>query len=406
MFNRPTTSNSPTNLIPILSTDQLLGEKRRPELISDLARLSGFAPVLFNTLCTRLIHHFANRCQRLPESTVYFGQLGGFLDHSLQRTHAAMNLFRQYLLTNPQDTLSTEQQQWWYALFSASVLRGIGRLCLDYKVERYSLKGQFLKQWQPLLEPLGQLGQAYQVALQTHADLAFRHRITLILARVLMPDSGFELLVSNPAVFAVWLALLEEDSVAAGALGAILDRADSIVIQEELINLPVQLIAPRTERRAPISSFIDNTPEPHGEKDKLMAIEFIRWLTNALERGQLLVNKAPILAIPGGLLILPEAFQLFSREHAHYKNWQSVRQSLMSLPLYPADQVQAASAQHEQYQGLLMPGQLLIPEKLSNQPSATQLALADYPLKLSAQGQWVKPLPQQSIQPTQQTRRG
>jgi len=405
VFNRltktpSTTQHPPSYLIAILSTEQLLSEKKRPELIADLAKLSEIESSSFETLCKRLILNFANRCQRLPESTIYFSQLGGFLDHSLQRTHAAMNLFRQYVVANPEEPLSIDQQLWWYALFSASLLRGIGRLCLDYKVDRYTLKGQFLKEWQPLLEPVGHVSQHYHFALQTHSDLTHRHRLTLILARQLMPDSGFEWLVSNPKVLSVWLALLEEDDVGAGALASILDRADSIVIQNELLHSPMHIIAPHTERRVHVSSFIDHTPDTSLEKERFAAMEFIRWLEQALERGKFILNRAPILSVPGGLLILPEAFEQFSKEHAHYKNWQSIRQSLMALKLYACDQAQISQTQHEQHQGLLVPGQLLIPENITHLPAgtntpqattATQLALADYSQRLSSTGQWTEP---------------
>ncbi len=414
MFNHPVKTPSaatpiPSKLIAILSTEQLLSENKRPELIADLAQLSEFESSSFDTLCKRLLHNFANRCQRLPESTVYFSQLGGFLDHSLQRTHAAMHLFRQYLVANPEAPLTIEQQQWWYALFSASLLRGVGRLCLDYKVNRYTLKGQFLKQWEPLLETQGQVSQQVHVEFATHTDRIFRHRLTLLLARLLMPDTGFEWLVSNQKILAIWLALLEEDEMKAGALGAILDRADSIAIQNELHTLPLQQPTIRPERRAAVSSFIDHTPENIPEKERFTAVEFMRWVTQALERGKFLLNRAPILAVPGGLLICPEAFQAFSREHQHYKNWQAVRQSLMALPLYPVDQMQVSQAQHEQHSGLLVPGSLLIPETVhqlaagasASQPTtATQLALADYPLQLSANGHWTEKAASPISQPT------
>ena len=391
MFNRPTkTPSIPAKLISILSVDQLLHEKNRHELITDLAQLSAFEPTLFTTTCQRLIANLTNRCQRLPESTLYFGQLGGFLDHSLQRTHAAMHLFRQYLITNPQDSLSLTQQLWWYALFSASLLKGVGRLCVEYQLERYSPKGQRLTLCEPLLESLGQVGQYYHFEFKSPLDLAFRHRLTLILARQLMPENGFEWLVSHPKVLAAWLALLEEDQEGSGALGAILDRADSIAIQNELHHLLSQMSPARPERRISISSFIDHTPEMHQDKEQLAALEFIQWLQQALEKGKFILNKPPIMYIPAGLIILPEAFELFMRENSHYKNWRSIRRNLMSLPLYPADQAQASLTPHAQQEGVLMPGHLLVPEKMP-QTTATKLALAAYPFQLSAAGLWNEP---------------
>src|SRR5690606_9096117 len=69
-------------------------------------------------------------------------------------------------------------------------------------------------------------------------------------------------------------------------------------------------------------------------KEQMLGVEFIKWMTASLESGQLMINKAPLLMVPGGLLICADAFKLFVRAHPEYKNWLSVQMGFESLKLH------------------------------------------------------------------------
>lgn len=412
MFHQPTKKTAPTDAKPlsmltaILSPEQLLSDSKRQATLTLFARTSEFEPSLFDSLCVRLIKQVSNHCQRLPESILYYALPGGLLDHALARTQAAVQLFRQYLLPDPNEALSDEQKRWWYALFSASLLRGIGTLSLDYRVDRYSMKGQPLKQWEPLLESLGNVNNHYWFELKTSDDYALRRRLTLLLARRLMPEEGFAWIASNRDVLAVWLALLDEDSTSAGALGAILDRADAVALQHELNHLPIRGYTPARDRPARIGTFVDNTPEPVAlaDKERVMALEFIRWVQQELDAGKFVLNRAPLLHFPGGLIVSGEAFKLFAKEHVSYKNWQTIQRGVLALIVHRPGEHGAAISKHEHSNGLVIAGSLGLPESFSfHDPStgkttkttATALALTEYPQRLSRSGVW--DVPQQPL---------
>lgn len=403
MFHRPKPS-VPLNikplhsLTPILSAEQLLADSKRQQLLKAIAETSQFEISDYNRLAVPVIHQVAYAYQRLPGNNLYFSNPGGLLDRALSRTQAATKLLREYLLPPPFSRLSDDQKRWWYALFSASILRGIGTLCVEYRINRYSIKGQFLKPWEPLFENMGQINHHYSYEFLTNETPRTMQRLTLLMAYRLMPEEGLIFLAENKDIFAIWLALLDEDEEGSKALGAILDRADAIVIQEELQGLVLRTgVAKRSN--IGISTFIDpaTLTEQGIEKELTPGLEFLKWLQNKIETGLFLLNKAPIFMVPGGILICIEAFQLFSKEHIHYKNWHAVQQSFSSLKIHLLTQGKALN-QYEQGHGLLTKSSIVLPETLSivhsktgeiQKTTATALAIGETGLHISPQGDWI-----------------
>ncbi|WP_133127649.1 conjugal transfer nickase/helicase domain-containing protein [Legionella nagasakiensis] len=340
MFHRyskkaKSTSSKPLkDLTAIESPAQLLADSKRQELLEKIELSSGLEPSRFELLCAPLIHNLINHCQRLPEtSNSYYALPAGILDHALNRTEAALHLFREYVLQEGTE-LSEEQKLWTYALFSAGMLQGIGKLQSNYSVELFDLNGQQLKTWNPLLESMSSVGRYYHFEFQKEPEEELRRRLNLLLGRALMPTSGFSWIAGNPQVLAVWLALLNEDWQSAGTLGAILIRADAIAIQRYFSEFLIRNMAGRGGRGNRISTFIDSTPESLIEKERLIGMEFIKWLTTALEKGQIMINKAPLFMVPGGMLMCADIFKYFIREHPEFKNWQAIQKGFLSLGLH------------------------------------------------------------------------
>lgn len=324
------------DLTAIVKPQQLLSNGKRQALLNKLMASSGLDASRFNGICLSLIHHLIHHCQNLPEtSNSYYSLPAGLLDHALNRAEAALSLFRDYILQENEAELSEEQRLWIYALFSAGILQGIGKLQIDYRVDLFDENGQLLKPWSPLLESMASVGDHYRFEFQPEGDPLFRRRLNLLLARQLMPENGFKWIVSNPQVLAIWLALLNEDTRAAGTLGAILIRADAIAIQRYFTEfLVVGQAGGRHARPNRLATFVDSVPATSAEKDQLMGVEFIQWLTNQLESGLIIINRAPLMMVPGGLLISPELFKLFMREHPEYKNWQAIQNGFLSLGMH------------------------------------------------------------------------
>lgn len=336
LFHRPNKKQSVKplkDLSPIVSPAELLADNKRQQLLEKIKEHSGLDMGRFNALCMSLINNLINHSQVLPETfNSYYALPGGILDHALNRTEAALELFRHYIIQDSAE-LSEEQKLWVYALFSAGILQGIGKLQLEFNITLFDVNGQSLKTWNPILESLSAIGSYYQYEFVANNDDELRKRLNLLLARMLMPAAGFNLIASNPEVLAIWLALLNEDWQSAGTLGAILIRADAVAIQR-YFNEFLNSIATRKGRLNRITTFVDSTPENLADKEKAVGIEFIQWLTQSLESGQIMINKAPLLMVPGGLLISPEIYKFFIREHPEYKNWQAIQNGFLSLGLH------------------------------------------------------------------------
>ncbi len=338
MFKRPqkkTISKAHLRgLTTIIPASQLILKNKRPDQISVISRTCQFEPERFKTLCTSLFNHLLDYTQQLPDTTnSYFSSPGGAFDHALSRTAAASDLFRNFLLQDPNATLSETQQCWWYALFSAGLLRGVGKLPLDYVIKLYSQQEHLIKTWEPLLEPLLGTGYAYQFeTINNNYDETFRQRLNIILAQQLMPKEGLAWLTQHLDIFDVWLGLLHEDSASSGSLGLILDRADAIAIQEDLLNSLPDGHHPK-HGGGQARSFIDSPNESLSDREHLIGAEFIKWLLANLESGKLTLNQHPLLNVAGGTLIGPDAFKLFVRESAQFKNEFAVIKSLQALDL-------------------------------------------------------------------------
>ncbi|KTC85048.1 conjugal transfer nickase/helicase domain-containing protein [Legionella brunensis] len=328
-------AKSLSGLTRIVQAPLLLAEDKRKVLLTQIRDACALEEARYDSLCLSLMHNFVNHCQNLPETAnSYYSQLGGFLDHALNRTEAALSLFKQYVIQEGVAELSEEQKLWQYALFSAAILQGIAKLQIDFIIELYDNHGQFLKQWNPLLESLASIGSHYSYEFQKESDEDFRRRLNLLLARLLMPVSGFSWIASNQQVLAVWLALLNEDLQGAGTLGAILIRANAIALQRYFNQMMAKNYGSRGGRYGRVSTFAGGVPESLAEIEQQIGVEFIQWLTKTLDGGRIMINKAPLFMVPGGMLMSVDIFKLFIREHPEYKNWQAIQNGFLSLGLH------------------------------------------------------------------------
>ncbi len=359
------------DLTKIIPAAILLSEEKREALMTQIKTASALDEARFDSLSLNLVNNLVNHCQSLPDtSSSYYSQQGGLLDHALNRTEAALSLFQQYLMLDSQEKLSEEQSLWQYALFSAAILQGIGKLQIDYLIELYDNNGQLLKQWNPLLENLVEVGSYYRYEFQKESSVEFRRRLNLLIARLLMPSSGFAWIASNPEVLAVWLALLNEDIEAAGTLGAILVRANAISIQRYFNQFMLRAYGSRSGRYGRVGTFSGGVPESVPEMEQQIGIEFLQWLTKSLDAGKIMINKAPLFMVPGGLMITSEVFDRFMRENPEYKNRQAaVQNGFLSLGLHR----------------LGADGNLISRfEQNSNQQMHSGILLADYAVALPA----------------------
>ena len=323
------------SLMRMMPAEQFLEENKRPILLQKISCYSGLEPARYDRLYSTLITNLVNYCQSLPESiNSYYALPGGLVDHALNRTEAALGLFQELIINESPELMSEEQKLWQYALFTAAILQGIGKLVVDYSIHLFDINGQLLKPWNPLLEELIDVGTYYDYEFLPESDVAFRQRLNLLMANTLMPPSGFAWIASNQRVLAVWLALLNEDQGGAGGLGALLVRADALAIQRYFAEFLLRAGLGRSGPLGRAGTFSGGVPEAIGTKEQVVGVEFIQWMMKSLEKGLIMINKAPLLMVPGGLLMCPEMFQLFVREHPEYKNWQAIQKAFLSLGVH------------------------------------------------------------------------
>jgi integrating conjugative element relaxase (TIGR03760 family) len=357
LFNKATTHapiKPPTGLHEFYPPIHILSEPHREDLLTKIKEYCSFEESKFQALCDSLFTNLTNHCQLLPETlNTFYSSTGGYLDHALNRTEAALDLFKNFILQT-EEKITEEQKIWIYVLFSASMLQGIGKLHLDYEVSLYDAHGKNIKIWNSLLENLVSSGKFYSYTLKQHEEDDLRCRINLLLARMLMPVSGFNWIASNPEALEVWLALINEDYQSAGTLGLILIRADAIAIQRDFQELFEQNQG-RNDILDRLSTFAENH-DPRLGKDKLIGVTLIQWVADSLDKGLLMINKAPLLMVPGGLLMLPDLYKLFIREHPEFKNAQALQKGVLSLGLHERAKRAAATgaATKEEMQGVVL----------------------------------------------------
>ncbi len=329
------------SLTQVLRHRQLLIKEKAADYQKGYQSILELSDEQYEHYAQSLLFNLADYTQDLPETrNSYFSAPGGFLLHGLSRCSAALSLCRAYFVTDdgkPCKELSDAQQLWMYALFSAALLQGIGKLAVDFIVDMFDEQGEFIAPWQVFSGSLNSQGAKYydyDFALP-HQD-ALRHRSTVLLARQLMPDEGFLWLTTDKDVFASWLALLEERSRDAGTLGMLLDKADAMVINRYFSERSAKAYGEGGTKRKGTTFGI---PQQHVDELKsgeipAAGIEFIKWLSQGLATAKLMVNQSPLFMVPGGLLMSPDIFKLFASGHSQFGNWQKVQSSFLNLQLH------------------------------------------------------------------------
>ncbi|MCC5791248.1 MAG: TraI domain-containing protein [Legionellaceae bacterium] len=340
MFNRSSKREASASrklvkdLMRLQSADELFAQERRETLLLSIRSHMDLSDSRYQSLAQSLLLTIVQYYQQLPESTAsYYQHAGGLLDHALQRTDAALTIFKSYMQPDGDGKFSEIQLQWQYALFTAALLQGIGKLFIDYQIQIYDAQGTYLKHWNPLRESMLASGSYYHYEFNQQEASEMRSRLNILLARQLMPASGFNWIAANSDILAIWLALLDEDLYRSGTLGCILDNADAVVIQHEL-NRMHKRYGGKLRRLTRLGTFNDHSAEAQVQLEQQTGIQFLQWVQQALAAGTLMLNKSPLFVVPGGIVLSVDIFKLFIREHPEFKNWQAVQKGFTSLGLH------------------------------------------------------------------------
>lgn len=315
-------------LTPILTPMQLLEMGQREQIISKVTQTLGFDFLRTESMIVPLIKNVINHSQSLPDSfNRYYTYQGGLFDYALKRTEVAIDLLKQRTVLENNE-FSEKQLLWVYVVFSAGLLKGIGKIYVDFSIKLYDAKFKYVKKWNPVLDRLNGKG-FYTFSYAHEEDEEFRANMNLLLARTLMPEPGFAFIASNPKIFKIWVALLQEKWPKTGGLGALLDHADYLAIYADFERLLEELKKQNINFK---KSFMDPTQDPL-QKERLIGIEFLQWLKDQLENGKEALNKDKLHLTRDGVFISSDIFKVFLTTNPHIKQWQIVQRGFFILGL-------------------------------------------------------------------------
>lgn len=321
------------SLSEVLASEELLSDNKRQALIRNILKRLEYNSLSYPEGKHAAIEMTALAVQELPDTHHrFYTQRGGLLDYVLHRTDIALELFSQALDAQSQTEVYTQlQSSWQYALFTASLCQGLGKLYTDMDIQCFDVKGHPLRAHNALVDVHFQNANYYDYHFQVEANTFLRNRATVLIARQIVGDVGLRRLTEHPDIFAVWLRLLDEDYAGAGVLGAILRRAHILALRLEwalyLSHYDYDPYA-KPHRGA---SFMEFGPADIAQWEEYSALRFIEWARDGLAAGTLMINQSPLLAVPGGLLMCADMFKYFVREHPEFKNWRAVQNAFLAL---------------------------------------------------------------------------
>ena len=153
--------------------------------------------------------------------------MGSLLNYGLARASVVFQRFCQQRVKKITPLLK-------YAVFSAALLKDVGKVVSQQHITLVDTDGNYLNDWNPLTGTM--LGQAefYKIYQMGERYLRIESEITPLLAQKVMPREGFLWLSSDLAIFSDWLAaLLGEEGVGGREIAWSL----ALMKPEELVNV-------------------------------------------------------------------------------------------------------------------------------------------------------------------------
>ena len=371
-------------IIPVHTASKLLEKKKFQQLISQCCELLDFSEEQKEIYITPLVHNFVEFVQNLPETrNSYFSKPGGIIEHALMRTASALSMCRAYFTANAPDKnrlkLGAIEMLWMYTLFSAGIFCGIGKVFSDLIIELYDEGEKHFDRWNPFEGNMIESKAAfYDYAFEeTQQAELFNRRLSVLLAKGLIPSRGFAWISSSKEALSYWLALLEDSHRDAGILAPFMARADALAINtffdekrmqkdyndldpdsQDEINKKIeeneeteeeQTKREKLEREeklllkfGAITHSEQKVTVPGSEGDRTekqnsntqAGIEFLKWLANELKAQNLDFNTG-VFYLQTGAIFLPSAiFEEFRRKNPYYRSTQDIIDSFNRLQLH------------------------------------------------------------------------
>jgi hypothetical protein len=197
---------------PVLSSSELLAHESHQKLLAEMRQWVG-SRARFDLYYFPLIEQFAYFVQGLknPEGNTSLSML----NTALLRAHAALSFYRNRFLD--------VKPSYYYAAFSAILMRSVGSVDHSRRIELCDEKGTFISVWQPHIAPMPE-GGFYKVRQLDNHYPRLSQLQNAIFARSLMPGAGLTWLAEDQNLFIIWLAYLNQYEEYSGSFGTDLDR--------------------------------------------------------------------------------------------------------------------------------------------------------------------------------------
>ncbi|PIZ03717.1 MAG: hypothetical protein COY58_07735 [Gammaproteobacteria bacterium CG_4_10_14_0_8_um_filter_38_16] len=275
-------------LLPVLSADELLFSARHKGLLRQFRDLAELPQDDFDRSYGELIKNFMEFAQLLPHKSN--GILGSLLNYGLARTAA---VFQKYCQLRKNQTTPLLK----FAVFSAALLKDLGRVMSNQCITLTDQDGEFIRDWNPLSGSMINQTDYYKMYPIAASYLRIEAEVTPLLARQLIPNDIFLWLSSDVVVFSDWLAaLLGQEGVGSKEITWIL----GIIKREDIIAVLNTLDGALVEETVPVAT---------EEGDR-----FYRWLKEGIEKGDIAVNtdNAGVHVVNEGILIEKKIFKQFA----------------------------------------------------------------------------------------------
>ncbi len=320
----------------IQTAEVLLAPEKRQKHLRNIKSLLNLPPKLYDSLYYRVIEHFVEFTQNLPETQYgLFANEGGFIDHALERASRALNLCLQYFFPQEKSlqNISAQEALWIYAVFTAALLYDLPKIAVKYKVEICNRDGSIVKEWLPYSGPMGKGGKYYRFSYVKENRDNLKRLIAGLLARQILdanPEEahggtgGFNWIASNPDVLETWLMILQgEKRMPMSSYLSVVPLADSQIIEAFFAG---RIETPgMTPGILPFNSMFDNSPPlAEGQDYKTttgVGQDFIKWVRDNVANHNLSVNQmtpnSDLHIVEEGVLVNPELFDKYVTETVH-----------------------------------------------------------------------------------------
>lgn len=288
------------SVYPVVKAETLLSSIQREKIINDIKMLAEAPQAHYAALYKALFDNFAEFVQILPVNNE--ARLCSILDEGLLR---ALFVLQAFLGKRGEGGVEPIMV---YVMFSAGLLFDLGSILEDRSVVISDRDGTFVKQWYPHEGAMRVTDGYYKIRRGGGYPPWLGRRATPLLARQVMPEIGYAWIAKDARAFDIWIALLNYEREGAGEFTIYFDRA--LEMLEEF----------KTQQdfyaKFPINA------EEISPKETELGEDFVQWLREAIEKGELSINRndSDIHRIEEGLFVnIVDLFERFIKVSAGSK---------------------------------------------------------------------------------------